>query len=104
MIFGQGPVPKEKDILKIYNPLIEYCKLSIRKEHGFKVNFFGNKQILDLNKLYDDDTTYNTIFIIPYVRQEDIFPKCMQRYLCNICKLKHSRSRINGNQQIRYQR
>ncbi|GAT78674.1 phosphoribosylformylglycinamidine synthase II [Ehrlichia ruminantium] len=82
VIFSQETVPQEKDILKIYNPLIEYCKLSIRKETGFNVRFFGNKQILDLNKLYDNSRTHSTIFIIPYVRQEDIVPQCITQDTC----------------------
>ncbi|AHX04766.1 phosphoribosylformylglycinamidine synthase subunit PurL [Ehrlichia japonica] len=73
--FGQGPIPQEEDILKLFNPLIEYYKLSFAKGGAFKVRFFGNKQISNLNNIYTDSSTHNSIFLIPYIKYEDLFPQ-----------------------------
>ncbi|MGN7618613.1 MAG: phosphoribosylformylglycinamidine synthase subunit PurL [Ehrlichia sp.] len=75
VIFGQGPIPQEKDISKLFNPLIEYCKLSSPKENAFQVKFFGNKQVLALNNIYSNSSVCNSIFLIPYLRNEDLFPQ-----------------------------
>ncbi|AHX09975.1 phosphoribosylformylglycinamidine synthase subunit PurL [Ehrlichia chaffeensis] len=73
--FGQGPIPQEENILQLFNPLIEYCKLSFVTGKTFKVKFFGNKQISNLNNIYADSSTCSSIFIIPYVKYEDLFPQ-----------------------------
>ena len=75
VIFGQGQIPQEEDILKLFNPLIEYCKLSFPKGNAFQVKFFGNKQVLALNKLYSNPLGCSSIFFIPYIRNEDLFPQ-----------------------------
>ena len=80
VIFGHGPIPQEEDIFKLFNPLIEYCKLSIPTlANTFQVKFFGNKQVSALNKVYSNPLGCNSIFFIPYLKNEDLFPQHTQQ-------------------------
>ncbi|AAZ68690.1 phosphoribosylformylglycinamidine synthase subunit PurL [Ehrlichia canis] len=84
VIFGQEPIPQEDEVSKLFNSLIEYCKLSIAKGELFQVQFFGNKQILDLNKIYSNPS--NSIFLIPYIKHEHLFPqqKAQNTYVTSV--------------------